>query len=87
MNQPRTHASLLTRVVQAEERAKAAAYQSPDAPRQEPSFVERYRGTEWETPSSVVVVDSAPARGHTFVWVTLSAMIATTALIIGGSIL
>ena len=85
MNQPHTRASLLTRIGQVQERAKATDYQSTDVQRQQPSFVERYRGTEWETPSSVIVVKSNPARGRTFVWVTLSAMIATTALIIGAS--
>ena len=85
MNQPRTHASLLNRIVQADERAKIAPYLSPDT-RREPSFVERYRGTEWETPRSPVIVsDKPPARGHAYVWVTLSAMLATTALIIAGA--
>ena len=86
MYQSQTRTSLLTRVVRAEERARTSPRPSQHARDREPSFVERYRGTDWETPSSpVVVVEAPPARGHAFVWVTLGAMVGTTALLIGGS--
>lgn len=88
MNQPRRRASLLTRIAQTQERARTTPHPSPHERRREPSFVERYRGTEWETPSSpVIVADEVPARGQVYVWLTLSAIVGTTALLIGGSIL
>ena len=51
----------------------------PAAPtRREPSFTERYRGTEFETPVQVARPDAPIARGRAFVLVSGATLILTT---------
>jgi hypothetical protein len=68
-----THQSLMTRVAETQRRA-ALARDGRRAPRpQKPSFVERYRGTEYETVGAVTFAPAAPepavSRGRLFVLV------------------
>jgi hypothetical protein len=68
MNAARTRASLLSRVLETQRRAAAAAYQPRETRRTEMSFTERYRGTEFETPVAVVTLHQPViSRGRSFV--------------------
>lgn len=68
MNRTASRPSLLTRISEAKSQASTAGGHSyRETPRQE-SFVERYRGTEFESPMRQVVVrHDHISRGRSFV--------------------
>lgn len=82
---PETRPSLRARIVETQTRARISVEEARRTPTRhlEPSFVERYRGTEYET---VTVAPPARepimARGRAFVLLAGSAMVAMIALIV-----
>lgn len=69
-----THQSLLTRVAETQRRATLARDERRAPRRQKPSYVERYRGTEFDTVSGAIVFEPAApepivSRGRLFVLV------------------
>jgi hypothetical protein len=81
----KTRPSLRARIVETESRARISVEEARRTPtrRLEPSFVERYRGTEYET-VTVALPDREPtrARGRAFVLLAGSAMVGMIALIV-----
>lgn len=68
-----THQSLMTRISETQRRAAQARDERQAPRRQKPSFVERYRGTEFEAASAYVAPVLTPepvvSRGRLFVLV------------------
>jgi hypothetical protein len=63
--------SLMSRIAETQRRSAAARDETPRQTRRETSFVERYRGTEYETVRTVLVARKPMAsRGRTFVVVS-----------------
>jgi hypothetical protein len=75
--------SLRTRIVEAQARATYSIDQSHLAPRRKPSFSERYRGTEYETPTTVSVTrEPLMSRGRSLVLVAGTAAVGMTGLLL-----
>jgi hypothetical protein len=55
-----SHQSLMTRVAETQRRATLARDERRAPRREKPSYVERYRGTEFESTSSAVASQPAP---------------------------
>ncbi|HKZ91494.1 MAG TPA: hypothetical protein VJZ50_05095 [Candidatus Limnocylindrales bacterium] len=86
MNAARTRSTLLTRVIETQRQAAASRYDDRRTHRRQVSFAERYRGTEFETLSTALVVrEPHISRGRTFVLVTGAATIGLAGVIIAGS--
>jgi hypothetical protein len=78
-----TRPSLRTRIVEAESRATCPIDQSYLTPRREPSFTERYRGTEYETPTTVRVIrEPLMSRGRSALLVAGTAAVGMTGLLL-----
>ena len=87
MNAARTRSSLLFRVLETQRRAAADEYAALRPRRQEASFTERYRGTEFETVSEVVtVVEPAISRGRAFVCISGAATFGMAALVLASGV-
>jgi hypothetical protein len=87
MTAVRTRASLLSRIREAQRRAAAAEYQPRQTRRPSVSFVERYRGTEYESLSPVVTVhEPAISRGRAFVLISGAATFGMAGLILASGL-
>lgn len=68
MDRTSSRPSLRTRIIEAQTRATYTVDSAYSTRRRKESFVERYRGTEYETPSTVIVVrEPLVSRGRSFV--------------------
>ena len=75
--------SLRTRIVEEQARATYSTAQSHLAPRRKPSFTERYRGTEYETPTTVSATrEPLMSRGRSLVLVAGAAAVGMTGLLL-----
>ena len=75
--------SLMTRIVESERRAALAHVDRRRPRRPQPSFVERYRGSEFEGPRTAVLATRAPllSRGRAFVLMSGAAAMGLLGLI------
>ena len=86
MDHPRTRPSLRTRIVEAQSRATYSVDRSHFTPRRQGSFVERYRGTEYETPVTVLVVrEPLLSRGRSFVLVVGAAAVGIAGVLLAAA--
>ena len=86
MDRIRTRPTLMARIMEAQKRA-AYADREPRATRhRDVSFAERYRGTEYETRSPVLVTHEPPvSRGRSFVIVLGAAALSMTGALLAAS--
>lgn len=86
MDHAPTRPSLRTRIIEAESRPTYAIDRSYFTPRRQESFVERYRGTEYETPTTVHVVrEPIMSRGRSLVLVVGAAVVGMTAVLLAAA--
>lgn len=86
MNRTASRPSLLTRISETKSRATTTVDRSyREAPRQE-SFVERYRGTEFESPTTEMAVQhDHVSRGRSFVLVVGVAVVGLLGMILASA--
>lgn len=86
MNRTSSRPSLLTRITEGQSRAKITVDRSyREAPRQE-SFVERYRGTEFDTAAPEIVIHREHmSRGRSFVLVVGTASVSLVGLLLAAA--
>jgi hypothetical protein len=86
MDHAPTRPSLRTRITEAQPRATYSVDRSHFAPRRQESFVERYRGTEFESPTTVVAVrEPLMSRGRSFVLIVGAAAIGVTGVLLAAA--
>jgi hypothetical protein len=86
MTQARTVPSLRARIAEAQSRTTYSIDQSWLTPRREVSYTERYRGTEYETPSTVRVTrEPILSRGRSFVLLASAALCVIAAALVAVS--
>lgn len=72
----RTRSPLTMRIAETQRRAAPIRHEAPPVPRRAMSFAEQYRGTEYETVSTVAASrEPRVSRGRTFVLVGSAAAI------------
>jgi hypothetical protein len=83
-----THQSLMTRIVETQRRAAISRDEARPPRRRQASFTERYRGTEFETISTVMpqVREPLMSRGRAFVLVSGTAALGMFGLILNASL-
>jgi hypothetical protein len=74
----------MERINEAQRRASIAGdHRRPPRPRQQPSYAERYRGTEFETVKAIPRIDEpAISRGRAFVLITGTAALGFLGLVV-----
>jgi len=83
MDRTRSRPSLMARIIETQKRASYASRDMHQTRRRDISFSERYRGTEYETPTPVLVADEPlMSRGRSFVLV-----LGAAALTVSGAVL
>jgi hypothetical protein len=82
----RTPVSLGTMVRDAHMRASTRSDHPKARLRRDLSYAELYRGTEYETRTTVAAAATPISRGRTFVLVALATIVFMSALLIGGSV-
>ena len=86
MDHTSTRPSLLSRIVEAESRTSSSVDRSHFTPPRQESFVERYRGTEYETPRTVLVVRKPlMSRGRSFVLVVGAAAVGMAGMLLAAA--
>lgn len=86
MNRTASRPSLRTRIIETQTRATYSVDGTYLARHRQESFVERYRGTEYESPTTILVVrEPLVSRGRSLVLVMGATVVGVTAVILAAA--